>query len=677
MHARPVAAMIDVRWKRIHWGMKMKYTATALLAAVVLSTPALAQKPSYMDFSKHAAIDEVSMSPDGKYVAMAVPSADGMETQLHIVPLEGGGGVQALRFGRQQHVTDIYWGSNEQVVVSRAERDPLKTQPVSYGELMSSDIRGKNQNTLFAFVPDSGTITGRRKDHGFASVAKVLRNEPGMILVQFTAWPSRVGDEDRSTTIYKVDTRTGSRQQVEYSKETANFDFDHDGRARLRRTTDNEDNPVLFYRPTPGSDWTPVPKSLAGYDMSLVYVEADNNTAYAMIADGDEPEQLYKVDLAKGTRTKLAGRDDQDIASILYAGHDEPPFGVTYIEAKPTIEYFDPSSKGASLHAGLLKAFPGEMVSFLKWSDKGDKLLFYVWSDRDPGAWYVLDIGAGNKIQLIDRAKPWIKPESMASSTPVSFKTRDGLTLHGLFTAPAGNTPKPMLVMPHGGPHGIYDSWGYNSDAQFLASRGYAVLQVNYRGSGGRGRGFMMSGYREWGGKMQDDLADGVRWAIDNKLADPARICTFGASYGGYAALMQPIRYPELYKCAIGYVGVYDLQVMKKEGDIRDSASGRRYLDRVLGTDNNQLKAWSPAQNVDKIKVPVFIAQGMVDRRVPMEQFNALKSAFKANSTPLETMLGPGEGHGFYKPENRAELYKRMEAFLGKYIGQGAAPAGN
>ncbi|MFN7137441.1 MAG: alpha/beta hydrolase family protein, partial [Thermomonas sp.] len=130
-------------------------------------------------------------------------------------------------------------------------------------------------------------------------------------------------------------------------------------------------------------------------------------------------------------------------------------------------------------------------------------------------------------------------------------------------------------------------------------------------------------------------------------------------------------------KCAIGYVGLYDLQVMKKEGDIRDSASGRRYLDRVLGTDDKQLKAWSPSQNVDKIKVPVFIVQGMVDRRVPMEQFNALKSAFKASGTPLETMLGPGEGHGFYKPDNRAELYKRMEAFLGKYIGPGAAPAGN
>lgn len=649
----------------------MKLPVITALAALTLSLPqlAIAQTPGYMDFSKHPAIDEVSLSPDGKHIAMAVPTADGMETQLHIIPLDGSTGVQALRFGRQQHVTDIIWSSNDQVVVARAKRDPLEVAPVSYGELMSSDIRGKSQNTLFAFIPDSGTISGRRKDHGSAAVVKVLENEPGMVLVEFTAWPSRTGDEDRSTTIYKVDTRNGNRQQIEYSKDPASFYFDHDGKARLRVTSDKDDTPILAYRPTPDSDWSPVPKSLAGYEMSLLYVETDNNTAYASITDQDEPAQIYKIDLAKGTRIKVAGSNDQDIARVLYSGHDGAPFGVIYDEGKPTIQYFDPSSKWANLHAGLMKQFPGEMISFLDWTSSDSKLLFSVWSDRNPGAWYILDTSAGNKIQLIDKVMPWIKPETLARTTPISFKTRDGLTLHGLFTAQTGNAQKPLIIMPHGGPHGIYDKWAFNSDAQFLASRGYAVLQINYRGSGGRGRKFIESGYREWGGKMQDDLADGVHWAIDNKLADPARICTYGASYGGYAALMQPIRFPDLYKCAIGYVGVYDLQVMKKDGDVQERASGRRYLDRVLGTDEATLKAWSPAQNVDKIKTPVFIIQGMVDRRVPMEQFNAMRDGFKANGIPIETMLGSGEGHGFYKPENRAELYRRMEAFLAKYIG--------
>jgi dipeptidyl aminopeptidase/acylaminoacyl peptidase len=318
-----------------------------------------------------------------------------------------------------------------------------------------------------------------------------------------------------------------------------------------------------------------------------------------------------------------------------------------------------------------MKSFPGNLVSIIDFARDDGKVLFYVWGDRNPGAYYVLDRG-NNSVQLINQAMPWIAAGALAPTTPVAFTTRDGMTLHGFYTGPATQGPKPMIVMPHGGPHGPYDNWGYDRDAQFLASRGYGVLQVNFRGSGGRGRKFEESGYQQWGGRMQDDLADGVKWAIDNKIADPNRICTFGASYGGYAALMQPIRYPELYKCAIGYVGVYDLQVMKKKGDIPRAKSGKRYLERVLGSDEAQLQAWSPAQNVDKVKVPVFLVQGAIDQRVPMAQFNALKDAFSGAGVKVETMVAQGEGHGFYKPENTAELYKRMEAFLAKYIGPGA-----
>ena len=642
-----------------------------LLAGMALATPLHAQIPSAQDFSRHSEVNEVSLSPSGRFVALAVPSADGTETQLHVVSLDGSGKTQALRFGRQQHVTGIVWSADDQLVVARAKMEPLKAQPYSYGELMSTDVTGKTQNTLFAYIPDSVSQRGRRKDQGFASVVKVLDNEPGKVLVDFTSWGSHRGDEELTTSVYKVDTRTGNRQEVEQTKETATFMFDHSGRARLRVTTDENDMPAMMYRPGAGSDWVQVPKTLAGYSMNLLYVEADDNTAYATITDKGEPARLYKVDLAKGTRLLLAGRDEEDISRVLYGGRNGAPFGVIYDEAKPSIQYFDPTSEWAKLHAGLLKAFPGQMVSFLDWSRDNTKVLFYAWGDRHPGSWYLLDRAANNQVRLINESMPWIKPAGLSASTPISFKTRDGLTLHGLYTSPAGGGTRPLVVMPHGGPHGPYDSWGYDRDAQFLASRGYGVLQVNFRGSGGRGRDFIERGYGEWGGKMQDDIADGVTWAIDNKLADPGRICTYGASYGGYAALMQTIRYPSLYKCAIGYVGVYDLQIMKEEGDIKDRASGRRYLDRVLGIDEAKLKAWSPSRNVEKIQVPVFLAQGSIDRRVPMEQFNALREAFKRAGKPLETMVAQGEGHGFYKPENRAELYDRIATFLDAHIGAG------
>ena len=654
--------------------MKPAATVTAIAAALalILPTHADAQVPTAMDFARHGEVSELSLSPDGRHIAMAVPLPDGVETQLHIVPLDGKGEVKAMRFGRQNHVTDILWSSNDQIVVARAKKEPLEEAPRSQGELMSTDSTGKNQETLFAFVEYDGMRRGRRSDEGFASVVKVLHDEPNKVLVDFTAWPDRLNDEKLTTVIYKVDTVTGERREIERTNETATFQFDYTGRARLKVTRDDNDDPVLMYRPGGDNAWRPVPKALAGYSMSLAYVEPDDNTAYAIIIDDDEPGQLYKVDLAKGTRVRLAGRDDEEIAGIMYGGFRGAPFAVTFNESKLSVQYLDPASDWAKLHAGLMKAFPGEMVTFYNWTRDNNKLLFAAWSDRNPGAYYLLDRSAGNKLQRVKEAMPWLKAASLLPTRPISFQTRDGLTLRGLYTAPAGGGARPMVVMPHGGPHGVHDSWRYDQDAQFLASRGYGVLQVNFRGSGGRGDKFEQSGYLQWGGKMQDDLADGVKWAIDNKVADPGRICTYGASYGGYAALMQTIRYPELYKCAIGYVGVYDLQVMKKEGDITYRASGKRYLDRVLGTDPAVLKAWSPAQNVDKIKVPVLLAQGSIDKRVPMDQFDALKDAFKAAGTPVETMVVQGEGHGFYKPENRAELYRRMEAFLGKYIGPGA-----
>ena len=648
-------------------------TKATLLAGLLMPlapATALAQGLTAMDFSRHAEVNEVSLSPDGKYVAMAVPAEDGMETQLLIVPLDGSGGTQALRFARQQHVTGIIWSADDQVVVSRAKMDPLEALPYSDGWLMSSDVKGKNQEVLFAYVLADGNRATRRKDECFASVAKVIDQEPGTILVECDDWRYTHSDKG-GTAIYKVDTRTGSRREIERTKETTSFRYDHSGQPRLALTYDDNGDPILRYRPRPNSAWEPVPKALAGYSMWINHVDKDDNTAYAMIVDQDEPGQLYKVDLAAGTRVRLAGRDDMEISRILYAGHDGAPFGVIFDEGKPSVQYLDPSSEWAKLHAGLLKSFPGHMVSLADWTRDGQKVLFRTWSDRNPGTYYVLDRKAA-KVQLVSELMPWLKQATLAPTMPISFQTRDGLTLHGLYTAPSGGGTRPLVVMPHGGPHGPYDSWGYDSDAQFLASRGYGVLQVNYRGSGGRGKKFEELGYREWGGKMQDDLADGVKWAVDSKVADPARVCTFGASYGGYAALMQTIRYPELYKCAIGYVGVYDLQVMKKKGDIPRAKSGKAYLERVLGNDEAVLQAWSPAQNVDKIKVPVLLAQGSLDQRVPMQQFDALKNAFENAGVPVETMVAQGEGHGFYKPENRAELYRRMEAFLAKYIGPGA-----
>lgn len=645
----------------------------AALVGGLMAAPAWAQMIPTEDFSKRFDYSQVALSPDGKYLALAVPNEEETETKLQVFPLDGSREPKVLRFGNQQHVSDLIWSDNDTFVVSRAEKRPLRERLVSNGELWSSNVDGKNQKPLFAYIPDDSIRAGRRKDEGFAFVESILRDEPGMVLVNFVCWNC---GEEPPTVIYKVDTKTGNRKEVERYNKEAYFSYDNTGRARLRTSLDKEDEPVLHYRPTPDSDWQPVPATLAGYTMGSLAFDKDNNTAYAEISDKREPTQYYRVDFAKGTRERLIGREDASIGKILYGGYNDVPFGITYDSDKPTIRYLDNNSEWAKLHAGLMKAFPGQMIDFYSFSRDDNVLLFRAWSDRNPGNFYIFNRDT-KKVRLVGELQPWLKPERLAPVRPFEFKASDGLKLFGFYTARANVTgPQPMVVMPHGGPYGVADDWSYDRDAQFLASRGYAVLQVNYRGSGGRGNKFMTSGYKEWGGKLVDDVADGVKWAIDNKLADPNRICIYGSSYGGYAALQGTIRYPELYKCAIGYVGVYDLTVMYKEGDIKQTRSGRRFLDRTLGDDQAALIAASPARNVEKVKVPVMLVQGTLDRRVPMAQFEALERAFRKAKVPIETMVVSGEGHGFVKPENITDLNNRVAKFLEGHIGPGTpAPA--
>ena len=318
-----------------------------------------------------------------------------------------------------------------------------------------------------------------------------------------------------------------------------------------------------------------------------------------------------------------------------------------------------------------MKSFPGEMLSFNSFSRDGSKVLFSVWSDRDSGSYYLYD-RTTRKAQKVVDYRPWLKPETMAQVRPIEFTNRNGQKIFGFYTA-MGTGPKPMIVMAHGGPFGIYDTWGFDDEVQFLASRGYAVLQVNYQGSGGRGEAFTQAGWLGWGTTIQNDITDGVRWAIEQKLADPGRICTFGASFGGYTALFQPILNPGMYKCAIGYVGVYDLPLMRKtDRNMGQAKRTTRFFDRTLGTDMSALANVSPVQRVADLNVPVMLVHGSDDKTADLNQYKAMDAALRAAGKPAETFLASGEGHGFYKPENRAELFRRMEAFLGKHIGPGS-----
>jgi dipeptidyl aminopeptidase/acylaminoacyl peptidase len=302
----------------------------------------------------------------------------------------------------------------------------------------------------------------------------------------------------------------------------------------------------------------------------------------------------------------------------------------------------------------------------------GSKAVVYVYSDTDPGQYYLYDAKT-QKVEFMFANRPDIKPEQMAVMKPITFKARDGLTIHGYLTLPKGGDKNlPLIIHPHGGPFGIRDEWGFDPEVQYLAYHGYAVLQVEYRGSGGYGNAFMEAGYRQWGGAMQDDLTDATHWAVDQGVADPKRICIYGASYGGYAAIEGVEKEPDLYKCAVGYAGVYDLVKMHHEAGYIHGQILEPFMDRTVGTDEDVMRANSPYLHVDKIKADLFLAHGGADHTVVPAHAEELRDALDKIHKPYEWVYYPNEGHGFYALDHQVDVYTKMLAFFDKEIGPGA-----
>jgi dienelactone hydrolase len=325
----------------------------------------------------------------------------------------------------------------------------------------------------------------------------------------------------------------------------------------------------------------------------------------------------------------------------------------------------------------LVEAFPDHALRVLGRSDDGRRLLVNAFSDRDPGQMYLFDMRSG-QARFIQARLDGLDPAQMAATRDIRFANRDGTPLQGYLTLPPGREARdlPLVLMPHGGPYGVRDHWGFDPVLQVLATRGYAVLQVNYRGSSGFGEAFQRSGYRGWGTLIQDDLADGVRWAVGEGIADPARVCVFGASFGGYSALMGPIRSPGTFRCGIGYVAPYDLAALRQRYVMDGNRPVLAFLAETLPEDRAELRAQSPADRAGEIRIPLMLAHGGEDDRVQNRQFNRMRRELERAGNPPEVVfVREAEGHGFRKLEHRVEFYTEVLAFLDRHIGEGRAAA--
>jgi dipeptidyl aminopeptidase/acylaminoacyl peptidase len=478
-------------------------------------------------------------------------------------------------------------------------------------------------------------------------------------------------NDNGTSSLYDVDADNNVRHLIgDIGVDNMNFMVGPDGKAHYAYGRNNDYDYVVYHQQAGG--WAKLGAAQIGGSFKPIYFTPDRQRIYASYDAGGGPTSLVEQDENGGNRKLLAASSFGSVDGIEWTPLPYQPFATTTATGIPTVAYIDANLPAAKLQRALSLKFPGNYVHFIDYSEDGGELLFSVSSDRDPGIYYLIDT-QHYKVRALFAAAPWIDPSRMGERHPLQFKASDGLVLEAILTVPPGQEAAnlPMVLLPHGGPIGVQDDWSFDELAQFIASRGYLVLQVNYRGSSGRGADFKEAGYLKWGTRIQPDLIDGVKWAIEQKYADPQRICVAGGSFGGYSAMMATIRAPGLFKCAVGYAGIYDLKMMYDKGDVRESKSGRSYLHTVIGKDDADLAANSPDKLADRIDVPVLLVHGEDDKRAPFAQAKAMRAALDAAHKPYEWMSKPGEGHGFYKEENTVEFYNLLQAFLEKHIGKG------
>ncbi|HTE41175.1 MAG TPA: S9 family peptidase [Steroidobacteraceae bacterium] len=655
----------------------MKHLLLSLFIIAGFSTAnGVAQQLPIAQFTKHDEFNALRLSPTGQYLSYMTGKYG--RTSIAFFDLKAQKFTGGIRCPDGFEIHDYHWVSNTRIVYRIAERNQDLIEPTLTGEMLAVDFDGGKQEMIYGYrASEQKTGTKlRTREATFATARLVsgLKGDDKNILIAEYPWRETASywqeNPDAKPILARLNTQDGSKRRLgEVPLASADVLVDHDDNVRFGIGYKSQSELAVVWRATPDAPWSEfaLPNFRRESVQPLAFSENNAAVFFTGVSQGESLVSLFSVELATKAVTKVHGFSDSDISDVIYDFAGTNVIGVVGGLNEQEIHWIDTDNRAGKIHRALLQAFPKQVVSIISTTTDGKSAVVLVSSDVNPGDYYLFDTTT-MKADYLRAAKSWIAPEKMRPKDAFTMKARDGLQLHGYVTRPDGTGPFPLVVLPHGGPHGIRDDQSFDWEVQLLASRGYAVLQLNFRGSGGYGWDFEAAGHEQWGAKMQDDLTDATRWAIDNKVTDASRICIFGASYGGYAALMGTVREPKLYRCAIGYVGVYDLELMLTSADIPGSRVGRALLQLYLGTDRESMRARSPVHNAQKIEVPILLIHGKEDWRADYEQVTRMRDALKKNNKNFELIPLRGEGHGIYDEETRREVYERVLAFLDKNL---------
>ncbi|MFC0253811.1 alpha/beta hydrolase family protein [Massilia consociata] len=654
-------------------------------AQAQVPAPATATLPSIASFFSSSPISNAKLSPDARYLA-ARSGAPGRRDALVVVDLQTNSGKVVASYN-DADIGDFQWISSERLLFNTREKG-VGVGNTRYAPGLYAVNRDGER---FVELADR---TGHGATHGTRSTRKILPWHTFMLdqegaqdseYVYVTSANLDTAGEVRSVDLLRLNTLTGATQPVPRpAGNVRGWELDHKGEPRLAMTLER-DTITLHYREPSNNAWR-VLASFPAFDDGSKALEPigfapDGNLFVRARSGGRDTTSVHLLDTATGkiNPEPVLVTAGYDFDGSLVSNRDKV-LGVRFRTDAVSNEWFDPGMQ--QVQASLDKLLPATInVVSVPAQPESPWVLVWSYSDAMPGT-YSLYNTQTKLLNKIADVRPKINPAQMGRQQFVRYKARDGLEIPALLTLPPGTkrTGLPMVVLVHGGPWVRGASWGWNPYSQFLASRGYVVLEPEFRGSLGFGIKHFKAGFKQWGLAMQNDIADGVRWAAGKGIADANRVCIAGASYGGYATLMGLVNDPDLYKCGVNWVGVTDINLLYNNGwnfssdmsdEFRAYGMPERVGDRVK--DAAQLKATSPIQQASRITQPVLLAYGGVDQRVPINHGTQFRDAVMKTNKHVEWVEYPEEGHSWSLAKTHVDFWGRVERFLDKHIGAGAA----
>ena len=599
------------------------------------------------DFFRNVERRGYQISPDGDYLSFMQPVNARMNVFVQKI---GEDKTTQVTFATERDIAGYFWKGNNRIIYVQDSKGDENFR------LFGVDKDGSNQKDLTPF------------DKVRAGIVDDLVDNSNEMLIQMNKENPQVFD------VYRIDVNTGKMIVVGQNPgNITGWQTDHNGKLRVAITTDGVNSSVL-YRESEDQEFKTLLTTTFKESFSPLFFTFDNKNLYVSSNIGRDKSAIVEYDITNNKEVKvLYENPDYDVNGLSYSRKRKVIEFANYTGWKQEYHFFDKETK--DIYNDLTSKLPGKELFVTGINKNEDKLLVRTYSDKSLGSFYFYNVKT-KELSMLTEVSPWLNEEHLADQKPITYKTRDGLTIHGYLTLPKGVDPKnlPVVVNPHGGPW-ARDAWGFNPEVQFLANRGYAVLQMNFRGSTGYGREFWEISFKQWGKTMQDDISDGVKWLIDQGIADPKRVAIYGGSYGGYATLAGLTFSPELYACGVDYVGVSNLFTFQASippywepyKEMLYEMVGHPQKDSLL------LRDASPVFHVDNIKAPLLVAQGLNDPRVNKAESDQMVEALKKKGIDVPYMVKDNEGHGFRNEENRFDFYGAMEQFFFKHLGGRAA----